>query len=286
MTPDVFAAAALAQLLVVGWAGPDGPTRAVSLHHARVSVYVEPAGSLAAHLEVDGGAGEVEALVDAWAGWSPWAPVQVRLGWMQAPLGLASDRSLWDVHLPDRPGAAMLAGDLRGPGAQARVNLLGEWLEARAGLVRTRTRGLIVSSGRLVASWGPVELGMGGTNAYDAAADLRLGWTGGELSAGHQRGTTRRGQLVRGSWVEVAQHIVGPRWSVLARAETLDDDARTSDAGDLRNWTAGLSATVFDGLEAQVLWVRREELDRSGVGVTASDDDQLLFTLALEAFGD
>lgn len=286
MTPELVTAAALAQLLVVGWAGPDGPERQASLHHARAAVLAEGPGGVQARLEVDGGAGEAEALVDAWVGASPWAPVHLRVGWVRAPLGLASERSFWDVHLPDRPGAASLAGDLRGPGAVARAALVEGWLEAQVGVVRTDSEDEALAAGRLVLTVGPVKLGAGGTDEYDAAGDVRIAWTGGELSAGHQRGRSRLDRLARGSWIEVAQHVVGPRWSLLARGETLDDDADRSDTGDVRVWTAGLNVGLADGVRAQALWVHREELDRTGVGVIALDDDRLLVTLALEASAD
>lgn len=285
MSP-ALTAAALAQLLVVGFAGPDGPGRSATLHHARVAVDASPLPLLAARLEVDGGAGEVEPLVDAWVGAAPYGAVELRLGWQRAPLGLASERSQWDVDLPDRPGVTRLAGDLRGPAATARAHLVGDRLTASAGVVRTGVGRPVVVTGRLAGSWGPLGLGIGGSHALDAAADVRLRWNGGRLAAGHQRGSTRLGHLARGSWIEAGQSVLSPSWLLVARGETLDDHAGRSNTGDARIWTGGLTVLLPAGLRAQALWQHREELDRGGVGVLARDDDRLLLTLALEAISE
>ena len=280
MTGGGLTAAALVGLLATPWTGPDASAPALTLHHARARVVAEPLRSVAAALEVDGGGGEEEPLVEAWAGWRPWSAVALRLGWQRAPFDLASARSFWAVGLPDRPAAVGVAGDLRGPGATARVKLLGETLSAESGWILSGDR--LLATGRLQGRWRGLTLGVGGTLEFDAAVDLRIAWAGGEGSLGHVRGRSRLGRLARGSWAEIGQQVWSPRWRVRVRAETVDDDAARADTGDVRIWTGGIALAPLDGVEVQALWVHREQLDRGGVGVLGLDDDRALLSLVLQ----
>ena len=80
--------------------------------------------------------------------------------------------------------------------------------------------------------------------------------------------------------------MLGPRWWLLVRGETVDDDAARSDTGDARVWTAGVGLNLLAGARGQLLWLHREELDRDGVGVIALNDDRVVLTLALDASAD